>query len=185
MTRLDSTAEVPGSDVARPVDVRALVQDAAAGLRLRHPDLTAEVAVPAQAVTVWSPHGDELHRALLNVVDNAAASTPPGGRIRLGVTADADRVAIDVRDSGMGVSEADRDRIFDRFVRGDAARTSAGSGLGLPIGQAICRAHRGDLMCLRSDVGGHFRLTFATSRPTGSVPTDRQTSGSRPPQQVT
>jgi len=82
-------------------------------------------------------------------------------------TTDDDVVQVHVDDTGPGVPAGDRDRIFDRFVRLDQARSRAhgGSGLGLPIARAITAAHRGTLTCLPSTAGACFRLTLPAGPP--------------------
>jgi len=102
--------------------------------------------------------GDEhlLRRMLLNVVQNAVTHTRRGGAVSIEVTPNGRQVAIRVRDEGEGIPEADRTRIFDRFVQLDAARRGAGAGLGLPIARWIAEAHGGS-------------LELEESRPTGST----------------
>lgn len=97
-------------------------------------------------------HGDirMLQRMLGNLVDNAIKYTPSGGSVDLAVALDKGRtVTITVKDSGVGIPEADQSHIFNRFFRCDASRSSAGSqpgaGLGLSLCLAIARAHGGDI----------------------------------------
>jgi two-component system, OmpR family, sensor kinase len=96
-----------------------------------------------------------------NLVDNARRHTPPGGRIVIDVRATT-VAELTVTDSGPGVPEAARERIFDRLVRLDNARDRdhGGAGLGLPIARALARAHRGDLVCVAQQCGARFRLTL-------------------------
>jgi two-component system, OmpR family, sensor kinase len=65
-------------------------------------------------------------------------------------------------DTGPGIPDADRDRIFDRLVRLDTARNQdrGGAGLGLPIARALARAHGGELACLPREGGAQFRLSL-------------------------
>jgi signal transduction histidine kinase len=67
---------------------------------------------------------------------------------------DGDCVAIEVSDEGPGVPAEMRDRIFDRFVRGDSDRAGGGSGLGLAIVRAVAARHGGDVGVVESDAGG-------------------------------
>jgi signal transduction histidine kinase len=88
-----------------------------------------------------------FQRAVSNLVSNALSHTPAGGRVGIEVSLQADGVAIAVRDSGEGVSDEDRARVFDRFFRADKAR-NAGSGrvgLGLPIAKSIMDLHGGSI----------------------------------------
>lgn len=101
--------------------------------------------------------GDErrLRELLMNVLANAVHHTPTGGRVAVALATRPGEVEIHVTDTGRGIPEADRERIFQRFVRLDGARQPAdGAGLGLPIARAIAEAHGGTLVLARSDASG-------------------------------
>jgi len=101
--------------------------------------------------------GDErrLRQMLMNLLDNAVRHTPPGGRVSVDLTSRPDAAEIAVTDTGPGIPSGDRERIFERFVRLDAARRpSDGAGLGLPIARVIAAAHGGSLALARSDASG-------------------------------
>jgi two-component system, OmpR family, sensor kinase len=100
---------------------------------------------------------DELHRMLVNLLDNAVRHTPDGSRVELTVRADSGRALIEVADNGPGIPDALRDEVFSRFVRGDGpADTVAGggSGLGLAIVRAVAQSHGGDVEAQCSRLGG-------------------------------
>ena len=101
-----------------------------------------------------------LTQILANLLDNARRHTPCGGSITVSVTHTHTDALLTVRDTGPGVSEVDRERIFDRLVRLDEARThdAGGAGLGLPIARALARAHQGDLVYLAEPGGAAFQL---------------------------
>jgi signal transduction histidine kinase len=84
-----------------------------------------------------------LRQMLLNLLDNAIRHTPPGGIVRTTIAAKGDTVVIAVEDGGAGIPIADRERIFERFVR--LHQGSDGAGLGLPLARWIAEAHRGSL----------------------------------------
>ena len=96
-----------------------------------------------------------LGRALLNLVDNAVRYTPAGGKVEISATPTDGWVEISVQDSGPGIAPADAGRVFEPFVRLDAARAEepAGSGLGLAIA--------------RSDRGRPTEAPWRSSRPRG------------------
>ncbi len=108
----------------------------------------------ARGVLVADP--DRLAQAIRNLLRNAIEHTPPGGLVCLWVTADGARVVIGVDDDGPGIPEADQERIFNRFHRGEAhgPRGTPGTGLGLAIVQAIAVAHGGRAWAGRSPAGG-------------------------------
>ena len=93
-----------------------------------------------------------LRQMLLNLLDNAIRHTRPGGTVRTTIAAKADHVAIAVEDEGPGIAPADRERIFQRFVRLHAG--SDGAGLGLPLARWIVEAHGGSLTLDASGPGG-------------------------------
>jgi two-component system, OmpR family, sensor kinase len=83
---------------------------------------------------------------MTNLLDNAVQHTPPGGSVSVVLTAGAGTVRITVADTGPGIPDADRDRVFDRFVRFDPSRSAeSGGGLGLPIARWIAEQHHGTL----------------------------------------
>ncbi len=87
----------------------------------------------------------ELERALSKLIINAISYTPAEGTITLSVFAENNNVVIELRDSGIGISEADLPHIFQRFYRADQARSmdTGGTGLGLAIVKKIVEAHGG------------------------------------------
>jgi len=103
-----------------------------------------------------------LLRALGNLVDNAMAHTPEGGRIRLEARPEdpwGGWVSIDVSDTGPGIPASDRERIFDRFVSLGATCGATGAGLGLAITRTLIRAHGGEVELQTKDgTGAHFRV---------------------------
>jgi len=100
--------------------------------------------------------GDRLTQAVGNLLSNAARYTPEGGRVRVRVLRDGPHAVIEVADSGMGVDEADRERVFTRFWRADPARTraSGGLGIGLAVVKEIVDRHDGAVGIGSSDLGG-------------------------------
>lgn len=100
-------------------------------------------------------HSGLLREVFLNLLNNALAATPTGGRIRCELEwLPSNRVAWTVEDSGPGIPPEDRERVRDRFYRGRSAR-GPGSGLGLAIVQQIVELHEGQLEIGSSDsLGG-------------------------------
>lgn len=95
-----------------------------------------------------------VERLLLIVLDNAIKYTPQGGCVRLDVTARDGKRSVIVTDSGIGIPAEELPRIFERFYRGDNARSRAdGSGLGLPIARWIADLHNARIS-VSSDTGG-------------------------------
>ncbi len=105
--------------------------------------------------------GDEalLRQMLANLLDNAIAHTPSGGRVTVTLRVQPSDLLLEVADTGRGIAIADSERIFERFVRLDTAKRAAsgGAGLGLPIARWIAEAHGGSLtLDTTVDVGSRF-----------------------------
>jgi signal transduction histidine kinase len=108
-----------------------------------------------------------LGQLTLNLLENAIKHTPPRGRVRLELRRTASDAEITVIDSGCGIPLADRDRIFERFVRLDQAREAlGGAGLGLPIARWIAESHGGTLTLEGTGASGS---TFVARLPLGLV----------------
>jgi heavy metal sensor kinase len=145
----------PESPRAR-VELESLVLDVAdVGARLAK-DRSVVVRVGSVAPVAVLGDAGSLRRALLNLVENGVKYTPAGGRVEVSVAAAAGEAVIAVEDTGPGIDPRDAGRIFEPFVRLDAARDreSGGSGLGLAIARSIVVAHRGTLDVERPAAGG-------------------------------
>ncbi len=92
-------------------------------------------------------HGDRdlIGQAVVNLLDNALKFSPEGGTVRLSGIAGQGSVMVSVQDSGPGIPEADRVRATERFFRGEQARQTPGSGLGLALVDAVAMLHGGSL----------------------------------------
>ena len=99
-------------------------------------------------------------RAVSNLVDNAVRFTPDGGRIAISLTTNQEEAKITVQDTGCGIAGEHLPRIFDRFYRADASRSSEGTGLGLALVKSIADLHGGSVS-VESEVG---RGTLVTLR---------------------
>jgi heavy metal sensor kinase len=124
-----------------------------------------QVEVRAQSTSETPARGDEplLRQMLMNLLDNAVRHTPPGGQVSACLTVTDRFYEISVSDTGSGVPLEDRDRIFERFVRLDPARSRpGGAGLGLPIARCIAEAHGGTLTL---EGGGPSGCTFVVRLP--------------------
>jgi two-component system OmpR family sensor kinase/two-component system sensor histidine kinase BaeS len=129
-------------------------QAEAAGL-----DLRVEVEGPPPTIT---GDGGRLEQVLSNLVANAVRHTPTGGSIRLRAEGTGQGVRIAVEDTGQGIPAEDLPYVFDRFWRGDRARShtgGAGSGLGLAIARQLVEAHGGRIG-VESEVGKGTTFTI-------------------------
>ncbi|HLZ66741.1 MAG TPA: ATP-binding protein [Aliidongia sp.] len=86
-----------------------------------------------------------LSRAVANLVENAVKYTPSGGAVAIRVDTDGAMARLAVADNGPGIPAAERERVFDRFYRLEASRTTEGNGLGLSLARAVVRLHGGTI----------------------------------------
>jgi two-component system OmpR family sensor kinase len=138
LARADAKRAVPHA----PTDLAKIVIDAAAEIG----PVAGEhlLDVDAEPVTVDGAR-DELHRLVLNLLQNALQHTPGGTRVHAEVRRAGDQARLVVSDDGPGVPADLRGRVFDRFVRGEGDRGGS-VGLGLSIVRAVARTHGGDVV---------------------------------------
>jgi signal transduction histidine kinase len=116
-----------------------------------------EIAFAADGPVPVEGNPDDLHRLVLNLVENAVRHTPPGSTVELTVRTAGDEAQLDVSDNGPGLPDGLGDSIFFRFVRGDGPADTAadsGTGLGLAIVRAVASSHGGGVESGRSQAGG-------------------------------
>jgi two-component system OmpR family sensor kinase len=123
-----------------PVDLSKIVTDAAAEL---------EPVAGGHEISVSAPPGarvdgarDELHRLVLNLMENALRHTDPGTAVEATVEGRNGEVVLAVEDDGPGIPYEQREKVFERFYRGSGEH-SGSSGLGLSIVRAVAESHRG------------------------------------------
>ena len=139
------------------VELRELVEAAWASLRPLAEQRQICLALAGPSPCPARGDGPRLHRALLNLLDNALRYSPEGTAIEVGLRSSSDWWLIDVRDHGSGRSDEDRSHMFERFYRGDPSRVRsqrAGSGLGLAIVQQIAVTHGGRIQGRNHPQGG-------------------------------
>ena len=142
-----------------PCDAADLLRQVAALYGPNHPQLRWELELPEGPVPAhWD--GDMVKRALINFVDNAVAASQEGGRIRLSLEAAGDLLTYAVEDSGSGVPEADRERLFEPYF----STKRKGTGLGLAIVRRIAQDHGGEARYEPLAVGSRFSLELPTRR---------------------
>ncbi len=138
------------------VSVQELVEETVDALRQEADARGVHVHTEVPA-SVGEAHGhpERLQRVLVNLIQNALRHTPEDGSVTVRAQAEASALVIEVADTGVGISEADRASVFEPFFRGgtDVARTRAGAGLGLAISRAIVEAHGGQIWLASRSVG--------------------------------
>lgn len=168
ITRLDGGLE---KDWHETVNVAKVIQDAVEEIRPQAEKKQVELSNRADTngLTVEG-NSSQLQRALVNLLTNAVNYTPGKGKVDVNVDLlGSDQVAVRISDTGAGIEPSDLPHIFERFYRGDKARTRAGggTGLGLAITQEIIMKHRG-VVEVESEVGAGS--TFTVRLPLNAVP---------------
>ncbi|ADB51657.1 sensor histidine kinase [Conexibacter woesei] len=151
LARADAGRVVPH----RPTDLSEILLDVASELEPVTGD--HELSVEADGAAVVSGARDELHRLALNLIENALRHTPPGTHVHASLAHDGGDVVLTVRDDGPGIPLELRERLFERFVRGNGDG-GGGSGLGLAIVRAVAVSHGGDVT-VDAPTGGGARFT--------------------------
>jgi signal transduction histidine kinase len=145
-----------------PVDVADFLHDTYSRWLTRASQQGVELQVEAPDSGSLQADLGLTRRILDNLVDNALRHSPDGGTVRLSAASDGTGWLFEVADQGAGVPRAERSRIFDRFARGDPARTpdaEGGTGLGLPLSAAFARVQGGEVrLVIRSGWGAVFQV---------------------------
>lgn len=140
---VDLSRDDAGGVIHEPVDMTDVVERCLERVRRRRNDIEFHIEMAP-----WQVYGDSagLSRAVLNLLDNAAKWSPPGGRVGVRLTQiDPVHAELVVSDSGPGIAPQERRLVFERFYRSTAARAMPGSGLGLAIVKQVVLKHGGAL----------------------------------------
>lgn len=160
LARLDQ-----GRPLAREqVDVVSVINDVVSDSLAADPDRHISVSTTAPSIKVIGD-ANRLHQVLVNLVTNARVHTPNDAAIAIYATQDEQQVTIAISDTGEGMPDAVREKIFDRFYRSDAGRSRdrGGSGLGLAIVKSVVEAHGGSVSVTSSEQGTTFTLVLPNS----------------------
>lgn len=166
MARLD-----PDAAASEPaaIDVGTLVGSVVDDLRPLAKERSIEIAADdSTGGATVSGNEDALRILFNNLVDNAIRYTPAGGRVTANAVRNGDHVEVRVEDTGPGIAEEERERVFDRFYRASTAGDS-GTGLGLAIAAQVADLHRGRIALGSGPAGGLsvcVRLPLRPAEPT-------------------
>jgi two-component system phosphate regulon sensor histidine kinase PhoR len=109
---------------------------------------------------------DQVCRVITNLLDNAIKWTPPGGIVTVSAAREGSYVRIEIADTGPGIPAEVLPRLFERFYKGDEARTGKGTGLGLAIAKHTVLTHGGRIWAESSEGdGARFHFTLPLARP--------------------
>jgi signal transduction histidine kinase len=128
-----------------PIDLSRFLDDVVREARVTADgaghDVTFRLSAPAIVVPA---DRERLHQVFANLLDNAARHSPPGGTVTVRAERHGGQVLLTVADEGDGIPAADRDRVFERFTRGERAE-NGGTGLGLAIARWVVQMHHGTI----------------------------------------
>jgi two-component system sensor histidine kinase GlrK len=148
------------------VGLAALVRSSVATQRLAADAKDIDIDLRLSPVAVRGDR-NKLRVVIENLLANAVKFTPPDGSIIVTLAADGEWARLDVEDTGPGIAEADRERIFEPFQQGnaDAQGSVKGTGLGLAIVRDYLDAHAGTISCVPADRGAHFMVRIPIAGP--------------------
>jgi heavy metal sensor kinase len=167
-----SRAETGEARLSREiVDLQSLADEVVQHLGVLAEEKQQQIIVERRAAPDALADRQVLRHALINLVDNAIKFTPRGGGVRIRISETAASAIFDVIDSGPGVPDGARARIFDRFYRADQSDGVQGAGLGLSIAKGAVEANGGKLTLETSGPGGSiFRITMPRVAPARRQP---------------
>lgn len=140
------------------VDLYELSESIFNGFRTKFDEKKISSVIVGNRVNVFADRG-RIGQVVANLISNAVKYTDEKGSITVSVDRDDDKAVLVVEDTGIGISEEDRMRVFERFYRTDKSRTrkTGGAGIGLSISKAIVIAHGGTICCeSEPGVGSRF-----------------------------
>lgn len=144
LARLDAGAL--STSALRDVSLKTCIDNALRLVRPLAEQMAVNVKVSSLNDLVLQGDGDRLTEALLNLIENAVKYNKENGMVDVSYMQKNSAVHVMVSDTGIGISEEEKNRIFDRFYRSDAVRNSDGTGLGLNIAKLIVEGHHGTIM---------------------------------------
>ncbi len=143
-----------------PVDLAQLARQVVSEYTPLAADRNIDLGISSEEQTSVSGDFEALRVMLGNLVDNAIRYTPAGGSVGVAVRRRDRDAAIEISDTGPGIPEEDRARVFDRFYRREATQAS-GSGLGLAIVKNIADRHGASIVIENREPGPGLRVTVA------------------------
>jgi signal transduction histidine kinase len=159
-----------------PTSIEDLASDALEGMRAQAEQKNVHLQGQVEGTPPRVPlDAARMQRVLYNLIQNAIRHTPSDGTVTLTVRGAPDKVELTVADSGEGIPESDLPHVFDRFYRGERARTrdklepGPGAGLGLAIARGIVEAHGGTISAAsQPGQGAAFYVVLPSGAPVGS-----------------
>lgn len=158
--RLSKLDEGGAEEERTEVDLKAVAEDVIARMRTKAANAGVSISFASSGKTVMRGSEPLLDEMVFNLVDNAIKYNRHNGMVSVSVAGTPERIALTVQDTGIGIPDKDKDRVFERFYRVDKSRsrTSGGTGLGLSIVRHAVSFHGGSIS-LRSKLGEGTEIT--------------------------
>lgn len=141
-------------------DLSELAQDAAELYEALAEDKQQKFSIMIESSVAIMGDRDLLFQTLCNLIDNAIKYTPEGGEIDISLTSNQNETFLSVADSGIGIPEEERERVFQRFYRVAKSRSLPGNGLGLSLVLAVMDLHQGKISLTDNEPGLRIELRF-------------------------
>jgi len=132
--------------ILEPVNLNLLVKEVITQLspQVERQQLIVEKKIATSLPPVQADKR-RIRQTIVNLIHNAIKFTSSGGKITVATRTDGDLVTIDISDTGIGIAKSDLPHVFERFYKGDRARSAGGTGMGLAIAKHIVEAHGGSI----------------------------------------
>jgi signal transduction histidine kinase len=127
----------------QPVDLPVLVRKVADLYEVVADNKALKISVEMPEGLIVKADSNRLPQAVANLVDNAVKYTPNGGHITISGWRENGEIALSVKDTGIGISSMESEKVWERLYRADKSRSERGLGLGLTVVKAIVEAHHG------------------------------------------
>lgn len=162
ITKMDTVQEVEEKHFEL-TNLKDLVQDIVRNLRPLAERDKIELSVQADSDVYMMMDADRLWQGIYNICDNAIKYTREYGRVEVVLDKENGAAVVTVRDNGVGFTQAEQERIFDRFYRVDKARArdTGGTGLGLSIAESVVELHGGHIeVHSEPNMGSEFKIVL-------------------------
>jgi signal transduction histidine kinase len=156
--RLDDVEYGPKSRNFQSIDLSAICAELFEFYEPLAESKSIKMTLETQSPVQIQGDGDLMREAVSNLIGNAIKFTPDRGSVSISAIREEGRPVVRVRDNGIGVEPAERDKIFKRFYRTSSGHPVPGSGLGLSIAAAIANLHEFDLRFNDNNPGAVFEL---------------------------
>lgn len=148
------------------VRISELVQSMVKTMQADHTSHTIVLQGESAAMVYADPL--RIEQALINIIVNATKYSPAGSTITVLLAEEDDRVAITVKDEGIGITPEQQKHLFDLYYRAPTATSVKGLGIGLPLSYGIVKAHQGDIIVTSTAEGSTFTLYLPITRPSAT-----------------